>query len=300
MRRITHTAKSWVQRRVGGISCRALCTGLSIFTGVILVVMAVWFLTPLPTSVARHVWERYHAAELALALDRSDADLAFTLGTYFFGNQSLIGTTGERPYDLPLAERAFRKALVINPSFPLAHYMLARIEFVHADFNTALKDLNAELVLNPAFMRTFYMRGLTYAYRDFPGDLPLAEADFRIIIRWAPEAWAGYNDLAFVLAKEGKYEDAADVLKTGIASADGGAANPWLWNTLGTMRLNLGEPSLALASFLKAQVLAESLSAVDWQRAYPGNDPGLAAGGLVAMRNGIARNIAAAREALDK
>jgi Tfp pilus assembly protein PilF len=265
---------------------------------VAVVVAGIWFYTPALTNAARYAWDRYRAG--ALALDKADADLAFSIGTYHFGNQSMIGRSGGRPYDLPLAERAFKKALAIQPSTPLAHYMLARIEFIHSDFNSALEDLDAELALYPENKRTLYMRALAYAYRGLPGDLALAERDFRDFVAWAPREWAGYNDLAYVLAKEGRYADAAVVLKEGITKADGGAANPWLWNTLGVMQLNLDKPSAALASFEKAQTAAASLTDTDWQRAYPGNNPATASGGLEAMKSGIIRNIAAAYDALRK
>lgn len=249
---------------------------------------------------ARYAWNHFHAGSLALALDRTDATLAFALGVYYFGNQPATGTTEKRPYELSLAERAFQRALAINPSTPLAHYMLARIEFVYADFDAALADLDAELAQNPAYKRTLYMRALTYAYRGAAGDLSRAEQDFRTVVAWAPSEWAGYNDLAYVLAKEKKYADAVAVAKEGIAKATGGAENPWLWNTLGVMQLNLKELSAALASFEKAQTFAATLTEADWQQAYPGNDPALASAGLEAMKNGIVRNIVAAYDALNK
>ena len=178
--------------------------------------------------------------------------------------------------------------------------MRARIAFINADFDAALADLNAELELYPANKRTLYMRALTYAYRGAPGDLALAEQDFRDFIAWAPSEWAGYNDLAYVLAKKEEYVKAAAVLENGIKKADGGELNPWLWNSLGVMELNTHNPGSALASFEKAKSLMETLTTIDWQKAYPGNNPMLAAGGMEAMRSGIEKNITAARELLNK
>lgn len=257
----------------------------------IVLAMAVLFYTPASTVAARYTWNQWHTGELALILDKRDAALAFTIGEYYFGNQSAIGTPAARPYDLSLAEKAYGKAIEINSSIAFARYMRARIEFVRADFDAAVADLNAELSLYPANKRTLYMRGLTYAYRGLPGDLSLAEDDFKTFILWTPREWAGYNDLAFVLAKENKYADAAKVLKEGIAKADDGAANPWLWDALGVMELNLNENKAALASLIKAQALAAPLTDIDWQRAYPGNNPSKAHSGIEAIKNGIARNV---------
>jgi len=266
---------------------------------VVLGLVAVWFYTLVPTMAARYVWERYHVGTLALMLDRTDASLAYNIGAYYFGNQSAIGGMGARPYDLVLAERAFTKTISLAPTHTLARYMRARIEFIHSDFDAALADLNAELALYPENKKTLYMRALVYTYRGLPGDLVFAEQDFRAFVAWAPREWAGYNDLAYVLAKEKRYAEAAAVLKEGIATADGGAENPWFWNTLGVMELNMQNPSAALAAFTKAQTFAAALTDADWQRAYPGNDPVRARDGIEAMQSGIERNKAAARDALN-
>ena len=180
--------------------------------------------------------------------------------------------------------------------------MRARIEFIQSNFDAALADLDAELALYPENKRTLYMRGLTYAYRGFPGDLVLAEQDFRDFVAWTPREWAGYNDLAFVLAKEKKYADAAEVLKEGITKADGGEENPWLWTALGVIQLNLDKPAEAVDSFIKAQTFSESLTLTDWQRAYPGNNPSprFIESGVVAMKVGIAKNLIAAYAVLKK
>jgi len=266
----------------------------------IVIALAVLFYTPASTVAARYAWSRGYAGELALVLDKRDAALAFAIGEYYFGNQSAIGTPRARLYDLSLAEKAYGKAIEINPSIASAHYMRARIEFVHADFNAAIADLNTELSLYPTNKRTLYMRGLTHVYRGLPGDLSLAEDDFKAFIIWAPREWAGYNDLAFVLAKENKYTEAAKVLKEGIAKADGGAANPWLWDALGVMELNLNENKAALASLIKAQALAAPLTNIDWQRAYPGNNPSVSHSGIEAIKSGIARNVLKAYAAQSK
>lgn len=259
------------------------------------VVTTVWFFTPLPTIAARYVWSEWRAGPLALALDRSDANLAFAIGNHFFGNQAAIGTGGDRPYDLPLARRAFSRAVAIDSSLPLAHYMRARIEFIQSDFSAALADLATERALFPDNGRALYMRGLTYAYRGLPSDLARAEQDFREFVAWAPREWAGYNDLAFVLAKDGQYARAAMALEEGIERADGGDENPWLWNALGVMELNSGNPTEAISALTKAQAFATSLTEAEWQKAYPGNDPRSARAGIEAMQASIARNLMAAR-----
>ncbi|MCX6790131.1 MAG: hypothetical protein NTV60_01235 [Candidatus Kaiserbacteria bacterium] len=267
--------------------------------GLLVVLMVVWFYSPLPTVAARYVWEHYRAGSFALLLDRSDAGLALAIGDYYFGNDPTTSSR-EHPYDPSLAKKAAEKAIRINPSVEYAHYMRARVDFVQANFDESLTELNKEFSLFPDRKRTLYMRGLVYAYRGKERDLSLAEKDFQAFITWAPTEWAGYNDLAFVFAKEKKYDFAVTVLKEGIIKANGGATNPWLWNALGVMELNLNKPAPALASLIKAQRFATALTDVQWQRAYPGNNPLSAQAGLEAMQVGIARNVIKAYAALEK
>ena len=267
---------------------------------IIILGTVIWLYTPLPTSLAHYVWDKWHAGGLAVVFDRDDAVLAFTIGAYYFGNQFSTSTAEKRPYNLPLAQRAFGKAIQISPSLPLAHYMRARIEFIQSDFTSSLEDLNTELALSPGNKRTLYMRGLTYAYRGVPGDLTLAERDFKDFVTWAPREWAGYNDLAFILAKEKHYGNAITVLKEGIAKADSGDKNPWLFDALGVMELNLGDPYDAVEALAKAQTFASSLTDADWQRAYPGNNPVKARDGISAMQAGIAENLVTAYATTNK
>lgn len=273
--------------------------GYTIFI-IIFVGVVAWSYPSLPTSLARYVWDNWHAGGLALAFDRDDARLAFVIGAYYFGNQFATSAEEEHLYDMPFAQKAFGKAILINPAMPLAHYMRARVEFIRSDFAKALSDLNKELALYPENKRTLYMRGLVYAYRGRSGDLIRAEEDFRSFVAWAPREWAGYNDLAFVLAKGRRYEDAATVLREGIVKADGGAENPWLWDALGVMELNQGNPGEAIKALANAQTFATSLTDSSWQRAYPGNNPTKAHSGVEAMQIGIARNLAAAYDAAAK
>lgn len=265
------------------------CTLIISILGVV-----VWSYTPLPTTVAQMLWEKWQMGEVAFVLDKRDAKLAFTIGSYYFGNQFATSTRAVRPYDLPHAKKAFTKAILINPKMPLAHYMRARIAFIQSDFAGALSDLNAELTLYPENKRVLYMRGLTYAYRGLPGDLTLAERDFRDFVAWAPREWAGHNDLAYVLAKEGRYEDARAVLLESIGKTTGGKTNPWLFNALGVMELNLGNSTNAIWALEQAQTYAAKLTDQDWQKVYPGNNPSNAHSGVRAMQAGIARNLVTA------
>ena len=133
-----------------------------------------------------------------------DAAEAVRLGNYYFN--------GAGGYDLEKAEAGFTKAVEIDPKILWGHYQLARVYFVKGEKDRALEEINKELEVNPENLRSLYVRGLIY---ESSGKLAEAEADFKRFVLWAPKEWAGYNDLAWILAKEGKYREAKEVLLEG-------------------------------------------------------------------------------------
>ncbi len=248
----------------------------------------VWLATPWPTEAARYMWRQWDMPSLAVALDRTDAPLAMEIGNASFGSTASIKSGA---YDPALAARAFRRAVAIDPGVPWGHYQLARIAFVRSDFDRALGEINAELAANPENLRSLYVRGLIYGYRNLPGDPTLAEADFTQFTEWAPSEWAGYNDLAWVLAKEEKYQEIEQVMARALQNVSGAPENPWLWNMLGVARLNLGEEAGACAAFTKALAYAEKLTLADWRAAYSGDSPASDQEGLAAFIAGIRDNL---------
>lgn len=258
--------------------------GIGLFSALLIFTTAfVWLYAPASTAAAQFAWNHFQAGEFALALDKGDAGLALEIGTNAFG----VGG-----YNLPLAERAFREAVALDPGILWGHYQLARVLFVIGDLRGAEVEIDKELSYNPGNLRALYVRGLVYAYGK---RLSLAAADFERFTQWAPSEWAGYNDLAWVLGQEGNYEEAKAALERGFRYAAGADKNPWLWNNLGVQELSLKEYGSALISFEKAQTFSASLDAQQWKAAYPGNDPSRSAKEIQAFRDAIATNIMRAR-----
>ena len=232
--------------------------------------------------LARATWQKYHSPAAALALASRDTKLLMRLGNYYFNGGA---------YDLRRAKRAYEKALRVDSKILWGHYQLARIYFTEGKFEDALSEINRELEFNPENLRSLYVRGLIYGYRGSLGDLEKAEDDFRRFTFWAPKEWAGYNDLAWVLAKQKKYSEAKAEILRAFREMPDEKANPWLWNALGVAELNLEEYAGAKASFEKAREFAENLTAREWRRAYPGNNPADAESGLTAFIKAIEENI---------
>ena len=221
----------------------------------------------------------------AFLLNRGYGDAGFLMrqGNYYFNGGA---------YDLEKAEAAFQRAVRIEPGILWGHYQLARVYFVKKEKQGALGEINKELKANPENLRSLYVRGLIYA---FDGRFQEAESDFRAFTLWAPKEWAGYNDLAWILAKQRKYREAKETMLVALREVPGADKNPWLWNMRGVAELNLKEYAEARRSFLLAKEFADNLAVKDWTRSYPGNDPASAATGLKEFQDAIEKNIEAAK-----
>lgn len=251
----------------------------------VVLLVAITFFARQP--IGRFMWHVLGAPRTALLLT-TDARFAMEIGNYYFNGGG---------YDLEQANRAYQKALLINPLIILGHYQLARINFTKNNFNLAIEEINKELEMNHSNLRSLYIRGLIYGYS---GNLAQAEEDFSRFIQWAPKEWAGYNDLAWVLLKEKKYKQAYYIAQEGIEHALNGEKNAWLWNSRGVAELNLDLHEQARNSFEQALVLAEAITSANWQRSYPGNNPEDAESGLVQFKEAIQINLRNVQEEVQK
>lgn len=288
-----HTTAHTIRRKWRGLTRRmrrtlAACSLQTMAGALVLVAVIVaglaslfWYTQP-NDAAARAAWHERGDIPRALALIEHDAPLAREIGDWHF----------ELPeYDLAIAKRAYHKAVAVDPNIEFANYQLGRIYFVEGNYQTALTHINRELEINPDNRRSLYVRGLIYSYRGYPGDLEQAARDFQRFVVWAPREWAGYNDLAWVLGKLRRYEEARDVILRGFEWSDDVEDNPWMWNMLGVMQLNLDARDDALESFRRAEASAALLTEHEWRDVYPGNDPRLDARGLEVFREGIRKNI---------
>lgn len=230
-------------------------------------------------SLANLTWQKINRPDIALILLHKDRELAMQLGNYYFGG---------RTYNLKRAKKAYGKALKSDPDPLWANYQLARIYFVEGDNVKALEYINKELEFYPENLRSLYVRGLIYGYQD---NLSKAENDFSRFVSWAPKEWAGYNDLAWILSKQGKYREAKEAILVALPEVPNAVKNPWLWNSLGVAELNLSEYSQARAAFEKARNLSQNLTPADWRAAYPGNNPEQAESGLKSFHDAIEENL---------
>jgi tetratricopeptide (TPR) repeat protein len=199
-------------------------------------------------------------------------------GMSFFGN-------GEK-YDVDKALALFEADISENPSTERGHHQKARIAFLKGDFTTALSEIDIQIEKNgnkvPA---SFYIRGLIYGYQ---GHYTKATEDFLTFLDWDPYNWAAINDLLWVLVKDGQIERATRISQKAV---DIFPDNPWILSMRATICFEKGLHECALANGERAVVKAGTLTDADWLKAYPGNDPAIAAEGIASFRKSVIDNM---------
>lgn len=202
----------------------------------------------------------------------------YRAGNVFFGDFPAL-------YNLRIAQAFFTGASypLIGSAPVFAHYQLSRTYFIEGDLYQALVEAQNELKLHPENSRTFYILGLTYGYMNQEEKAINAFSKF---IDAYPDSWAARNDKAWLQFRIGDIEGALETIEP-VSHLD----NPWVLNTYGTLLLNSGQLQESKEVLLHALNIVQKLTADDWGRAYPGNDPRIYEVGLGEMRASIEDNL---------
>jgi tetratricopeptide (TPR) repeat protein len=205
------------------------------------------------------------------------ASMFFMRGNYYFGDGA---------YDLAQAEANFYRALGYeNHANEPILYQLGRVYFIKGELAEAVSYFDQQLAADPAFVKSYYMRGLTYGYLN---DFVRAEQDFKKFIETKPHSWAAHNDLAWVYFRAGRYKEAEEQARQGLEYA---AGNPWLQNALGAALINQGRYEEAREPLLNARDGFALIGPEGWGMAYPGNDPRIYAEGHAASLASVDKNL---------
>lgn len=262
---------------------KSLCKKVPIYVWVLLLVLSVgtsiifFDVKETRTHLAKYFFGNGHP-DIALALYPHDAELLESIGHYYMG-------VGE--YDTQKATEAYERALAQSSTTLWAEYQLGRIAFVQGNFTEAHRRFEHALIQNPYNKRIVYARGVLYAYEK---NWSLAANDFNEFIAWAPTEWGAYNDLAWVLAEQQKFDESEHIAQKGIDTAKDGNTNPWLWNALGVAQYNRNLFDKAKISFEKAKQYSVLLSTQEWVQAYSANDPAHAESALINFKKNIDEN----------
>ena len=205
---------------------------------------------------------------------------------YAYGNRHFDHASAEE-YDIDRAEYFFTQAFKRDPHMIYVRHQLARIAFLRGDFPQALRLIDREIEVfgDSVSFSSYYVQGLILG---FMGRFELSAASYEKYLAHDPYNWAALNDYAWVLLRNGDTEKALAATEKGLLRF---SDNPWLLNTNATARYELGDVTGAEERVRAAARMAIGLSENDWLVAYPGNDPLIAAPGVVSLQTAIAANM---------
>lgn len=218
--------------------------------------------------------------EIVLLFDRS-AERAYAIGNSHF--DSSVASD----YDLDRAEELLERALSRSGDLPYANHQLARISFLRGDFDVALERIQKEFAQpdGPASPSTFYIRALI---KGFDGDYVGSASDYRTYLQHDPSNWAATNDLAWVLLKDGRFQETLDAVEPMLRVWP---ENPWLHNSRAIALYELGHYEEALESAIYAHRYVDVITEEGWSKAFPGNDPLIARQGIETFQKAVRENM---------
>jgi tetratricopeptide (TPR) repeat protein len=212
---------------------------------------------------------------------------AFSYGERHFNGSDMAG------YDIDRAMYFFMEAEQLDPTLLHVHHELARMYFIHGDFEDAMAQIDVQIAEHgDSTPSSYYVRGLIEGYM---GDYTDAATDYAHFLQFDPRDWAALNDYAWVLLKADRPEDAARITARGLADFPD---NPWLLNSRATALYELGDYAAALEAAQKASALVIDLTQMQWLKAYPGNDPRIASQGIAAFTLAVDDNMHTIGQAL--
>jgi tetratricopeptide (TPR) repeat protein len=138
------------------------------------------------------------------------------------------------------ADAAFRKAVEKEPGRLSAMNFLAGLHFEAGRHDEALEWLNESLRKNPSQPKTLAIRG---AILQSKGNLEGAKKDYALALEGDPKLGATANNLAYLLAEEGR--DLPTALKWSQVAQSNQPDNPSAADTLGWIHYKLGNYDLA-------------------------------------------------------
>lgn len=229
-------------------------------------------------EIARYAWERTRWPFLVSL--SNDPRFLFDAGTYY------LDAASGNYYDFERAEQLLSEAVEADPSLDYGFHQLARVAFLRGDFEKALAYIDLQVAQHGGRTpNSYYVRGLI---KGFMGDYSGAATDYRTYRQYDATNWAAAADLAWVLLRDGRSEEALSTI--------GGVLplwpnNPWLLNSKAIALYEMGHTIEAWEAIRAATEAVQDVTPEEWLRAYPGNDPLVAAEAVEVFRRSVLSNM---------
>jgi tetratricopeptide (TPR) repeat protein len=151
----------------------------------------------------------------------------------------------------PKAERALRRVVELAPADSTAYGMLGQMYVSQGRWKEARAEFDAMAARDP---KNVGARTLAAMLSHSTNDLEDAKTRYRAILENNPDAAVAANNLAWILAEEGRnYDEALRLAQRAVATAPDRAE---IQDTLGWVYYRSQYPSLAIAPFEKSVALA--------------------------------------------
>jgi len=149
------------------------------------------------------------------------------------------------------AERAFKRAVELEPRNTEAYEHLARLYAMRGRLGEAVRNYEVAVAANPDDAHLYHFLGVLH---QFAGSLNHAAENYDRAVRLAPDLAEAKNNLAYLLAEAGKDLDRAEQLAREAREQLGGNAS--VADTLGWVLVKRGETNEAISVLKEAEASA--------------------------------------------
>lgn len=209
-----------------------------------------------------------------------DPYLGVQMAEYYFDSPQDNGS-----YDLDTARRLYQTVIAMDKTFVSPWYQLARIAFLHSEYEQSLQYINTyQALAEDPRPHSLYLEGLVLG---FAGDIEASLRTLQAYYTYDSTSWYIHNNLAWTHFKLGNFTAMDEITDAGLEYYP---HNPWLLMNKALSQHNLGNHKQALYFLEASDTYARSLKPEDWSRTYPGNNPAIAPIGLAEFRSILEAN----------
>ena len=189
--------------------------------------------------------------QAALKITPHDNDIAYTLGLAYL-----------KQHQLAPAEQIYKRMLEELGDRPQLHIVFGRAYRETGFLGEAIDEFKKAAVLDPNFPRAHYYLGLTYLLKDGAARLPDAEQEFKIELNSNPDEFFANYYLGIVYLMDRRWEPAIGLLQKAILIQP---ANPDPYFHLGQAYQATEKYAEAIEVLRKSIALNPSLAHNDYQ-----------------------------------